>query len=62
MTPQQFDLQKQVSEWTLKVVIKHLPLDDEDRKQLHRIITDARFYETVLYLQEEEEDDDYTPG
>ena len=53
-----FDLQAQIAEWMVQVAFKHMPLDPDDHKQFNRIITDARFHETVLYLQQEEEDNE----
>jgi hypothetical protein len=56
-----FNLQAEVSEWLVQMVFKHLQIDPADQKEFNRIITDARFHETVLYLQEGQ-DDEHTAG
>ena len=56
-----FDVQAEMIGWMINMIRKHLPLDERDIKEFDGIIRDARFYETVLHLQlEEEEESDNT--
>ena len=49
-----FDVHAEMTNWTIRMIRKHLPLDERDIKEFDGIVRDARFYETVLHMQLQE--------
>jgi hypothetical protein len=58
-----FDVHAELTSWSIRMIKKHLPLDEQDEREFNGIVRDAKFYETVLHLQlEGMEEDSESPS
>lgn len=53
----EFKLDHQLINWLIFVARKHLPLDSEDEAQFDRIIRDAKFYQAVMQLRIQDQEE-----